>query len=597
MLELDFKNNKLIVSLDPSHIDYMKVFKIVRSLLTSQEVGNNIWRIGYDDLVIMKERLDKAGLINDRSITDPAIGFVNKIQSINVRNDNLKSGKDNERIKKLLEGKIKSTLYEDQLDAVSYSYSNRRCGIFFPMGVGKSLVSLASISIDSNVRKSLVICPKSVMIGFEEEVKKHTYLRSISLPTGRKNAVEYLRKVKDDDWNVCIVNPENLIGSKKSQVYGELTSLIKELPWGAVIVDEYHQYKNMNAKRTKCVISILNETRDQFDRYPRVLLMTGTPVSESPLNAYAVLKVIGYERLPHISRFENYFTIKQEQTYGKKGTFKKIVGYKNLGELKKRLSRVSIHRSKDGLKGFPDKTEMVKYLELTGDQKKIYKALCGELKENLPMDKQITLNEFLQNPMAVRLRQALNSPELLDTKSNSVKYDAIDDILEELFEDPKEKVIIWTEFRKAVDILYERYNKKYGAVKVYGGEDMAKVKKSFEALDGPRVAICIPAKAGTGVDFLARARTAIYVDRPYSYILYKQSLDRIHRRTKSGDNLTELEKIRTQPATIIFLDVSNTIDEVVSEKLHSKDAVATAVTTSDETLIKIGRSDLLKILK
>jgi SNF2 family DNA or RNA helicase len=323
-------------------------------------------------------------------------------------------------------------------------------------------------------------------------------------------------------------------------------------------------------------------------------------VSESPLNAYSVLKVMAYEGLPHINTFENHFTIKKEFSYGNKGAFKKVVGYKNLADLKTRLSRHSIHRTKNDLRGFPDKVEIIKYLTMGKEQRKIYKAICDQVLSELPLNSQINLHEFLNNAKSVRLRQILNSPEVLGENCESVKYQAIDEILEELFEDPEQKVLLWTEYRKSVELLYNRYKDKYGAVKIYGGIDnneLSRIADEFENKDTPRVAVCIPAKAGTGVDFLARARTAIYVDRPYSYILYKQSLDRIHRRVKQGTDLSKLELIRSQPASVIFLDVLDSLDELIREKLIEKDNVATAVTTDDEKLIQIGRSDLLRYLK
>ena len=465
-----------------------------------------------------------------------------------------------------------------------------------------TMQSLGAVAaLQNEVRKVLVICPKSVISGFSREVSKHTYLKSAVIPPGKKTSLDFLQKNLDGDWNLLLVHPENLIqsGGKKSEIYGPVTKLLKTIPFDMIIVDEWHQYKNLDAKRTKCVLSILNEVRTRQGKLARCILMTGTPISESPVNAYATLKVLTNRAMPHIKRFENYFTVKKDVTYGSKGTFSKIVGYKNLAELKSRIERVSIRRTKDDLTGFPDKIFVTRDVELSGRQKDLYKTVCGELVASLPKSSKINLAEFFSgNANTVRLRQLMNHPLFLNEDCDSAKYDEIDNILEELFADPEQKVVVWSEYRKAIDLIYDRWNKRYGVVKIYGGveldEDLA---KRFEEDDKPRIAACIPAKAGTGVDFLARARTSIYIDRPYSLNLYQQSLDRIHRRVKTVGDLSSLDRIRSQPATLIFLDIPNSLDELVKDRLMVKQNVSDAIMTSDSKLVDLGRADLLKYLR
>jgi hypothetical protein len=163
--------------------------------------------------------------------------------------------------------------------------------------------------------------------------------------------------------------------------------------------------------------------------------------------------------------------------------------------------------------------------------------------------------------------------------------------------DPMAKVVIWTEWREAVRMLSERYKQKYGTIELVGGVDsqtLLKWGKEWDTMP-ERVAIAIPAFGGTGIDFLSRCRTAIYVEPPYSTILFRQSLDRIHRRI--GEIKTEIDRIKSSPATIIFLQVEKTIDELVYKILGQKGNLVDALLTTDEKLIQIGRSDLLAYLK
>jgi SNF2 family DNA or RNA helicase len=323
------------------------------------------------------------------------------------------------------------------------------------------------------------------------------------------------------------------------------------------------------------------------------------------------LKILSSDFLPHVSRFESHFVVKQDVEYGrkkgdashgkkKKTVVSRVVGYKNLDELKALIESVSIRRTKADMVGFPEKITMIRDVVLSGAQLALYRKISEEVLSKLASDGEVDVDTFMgDTTKGLRLRMALNHPSLLDEPGDSAKYLECDALLEEILSNPLAKVIIWTEFRKGVDLLYDRYNDLYGAVKIYGGVDnkqLALIEAAFVRNDGPKVAVCIPAKAGTGVDFLARARTSIYIDRPYSLTLFNQSGDRIHRRVTASENKTELDMIRSQPATLIFLDVVGSIDEGVRDKLASKMDLSMALTTSNDTLMKIGRSDLIRYL-
>jgi SNF2 family DNA or RNA helicase len=601
MLHISLKDKKkLLVTLDQKDPNYSKVYQVVRSLLTARESGVNTWVIGYDDFIQLKERLDKLGLTSGRTLSDEAFDFLSWIDGEEDKKISTKLGQYNEEIYLKIKDKIGVELYEDQISAVSYLVRNKRSGLFYPMGTGKTVITLSVLAyLDKEVTKTLVVCPKTVMMGYAREIEKYTDFKYISIPSGnRTKALDYFRKKIDDDWKICLVHPENLVGSGKA-VSNDLSVLLKTVPFDMIIVDEFHQYKNISTKRTKNVIALMDEIRTKKKEYSRAVVMTGTPISESPLNAYSFLRIVGYDRLPHVNRFENYFTITKDCNFSGR-SFKKVVGYKNLSDLKGRLDRYSIHKTKDSLKGFPDKMEQIREIELSGTQLSLYKAICGELVEELPKTTKINLAGLLNSCNAlVRLRQVLTHPALLEEEGNSVKYEELDSVVEEVLSDPEAKLLVWTEFRKSVDLLYERYNKDYGAVKIYGGVEnnqLAKIATDFEGSGGPRIAVCIPAKAGTGVDFLARARTAVYVDRPFSYVLYRQSLDRIHRRVKTSGVLSDLDRIRSQPATIIFLDVANSIDELIRDKLNMKGDLVSVLTEANERLVEIGRDDLLRYL-
>ena len=603
MLDIHIKDKKYYVTLDQGHEYYSRAYIILKSMLTTREQPDGkTFSIGYDDLEFLRRRVASFGLLPYCTITEDAYQFGEWRNTQFLYDASLKQGVNNDYVRGLLAGKLKTTLYEDQVTAVAYLLHKEKAGEFDDMGSGKTLISLATMAaMGEEARKTLVICPYNVIFGFLREIEKHTYFKGVAVPSGRKTSIRFLRENMHRDWDLLLVHPENLIGTK-DEVYGEVTEFLCGQNFDMVIVDEFHMYKNLSAKRTKCVLKILGDLRTSGGNYPKKILMTGTPISETPVNAYTVLKVLSFESMPHVTRFENYYCEKQLVTFGRTGrSVKKIVGFKNLDELKTRIEKVSIRRTKDEMTGFPDHIEVIRDVILSGKQRSLYKAICGEITGELPATTLINLWGFLQNSNAVlRLRQLLNHPNLLNEDGDSVKYQEIDLILEELFANPEAKVVIWSAFRQSVENLYERYRKTYGAVKIIGGvggSELERIAYEFENKDWPRVAVCTAEKAGTGTDFLARARTAIYIDRPYSYTLYKQSRDRIHRRVKTAGKLSELDRIRAQPATLIFLDVVNSVDALVRDRLLGKQDMADAITTDNQKLIEIGRADLLRYFK
>lgn len=595
-LEISLVDKRFVVELNPHHEYYQKAYIIVRGLLTAYERGDNKWVIGYDDVGFLRDRLNQFGLVDGRVITQEAMRFLQWLEERWEEREEIKKGGKNDYVKHLIKGKLKKEPYEDQVTAIAYAYQNPRVGIFDSMGMGKSLEVLGTIvALSGSVQKTLIICPLNVVPGFLREVEKHTHLKAVSLPTGRKTALAELEKVKKGKWDILITHPENLVG-EKNNVLGPITKLLKTMKFDYIVIDEFHRYKNIEAKRTKCVLSLLEEIKSHKGEKARCALLTGTPISESPLNAYTVLKVLSF--VPNYIRFENHFCTKKNVDFGGR-SYKVITGYKNLPDLKRMVERVSIRRTKEEMVGFPPITAIQRDVLLTGKQRVLYNAIAKDLLHVLDQKTRVNLeNWFVSENKAIRLRQVLNSPGILDEDGDSAKYIELDNILEELLADPDQKVIIWTEYRKAVDMLHERYNDLYGSIKLYGGVkiDEALINQ-FENDKKPQVAVAIPAKAGEGTDFLARARTAIYVDRPYSYTQFSQSMDRIHRRTQIDQNSSKLDRMRALPALIIFLDAVGSIDELVRDKLYDKERMEKALTVSDEKLITLGRADLIKYIR
>jgi DNA repair and recombination protein RAD54B len=336
----------------------------------------------------------------------------------------------------------------------------------------------------------------------------------------------------------------------------------------------------------------------------RRVLLSGTPVSESPSNAFPVLRFLAPERVPSKTRFDNHFIIRAPVQAGPV-TVQKAISYSNLDELKRMLEQHSVRRLKADIRGMPDRVEVVRYCQPTPTQANHYREiLAGILAEMSSMavhDWAATID--IACVRLLRLRQVLNHPEILGLDGRSGKHDELEGVVEEVLSNPEAKLVIWTEWNKAVDLLARRFD-QYGCITIdqrTTQDQLARYERTFDQSD-ERVAIATPAKGGTGIDFLARARTAIYVERTYSLVNHRQSIDRIVRRVGEDDPadspaVQQVKRLKRSPATIVYLHVPGTVDDAVAWVLQRKLDLSDALLTSDERLMQDGRQHLIQMLQ
>jgi len=194
MIKIDLVRKKLCVSFDRTHPHYQQAYFILRSLLSAKSSGSNSnqWSLSFDDFITFKEKLDSRGLVYDRTMTVDAHNYLKDIQALDKRNQDIKNGVFNDHVYQLLDDNLKTTPYKDQITGISYLVNNYRAGLFDSMGVGKSLQALGAVTaLKGKVRRTLIVCPKSVLVGFSREIQKHTYLKSLTIPSGRKTALDF----------------------------------------------------------------------------------------------------------------------------------------------------------------------------------------------------------------------------------------------------------------------------------------------------------------------------------------------------------------------------------------------------------------------
>ena len=241
----------------------------------------------------------------------------------------------------------------------------------------------------------------------------------------------------------------------------------------------------------------------------------------------------------------------------------------------------------------PPKNFIDEFLTMSDEQQKFYETIVDSVKEeNNLIAKQeaqnicdkIELNASNLLAITTRLRQATSCPQVLtSSKITSCKIERCVELVNELVSN-KEKVVIMSMFKEPVYQL-EELLKEYKPLIGTGDTSETDIEnniKKFQEDDEHYVFIGTSQKMGTGFT-LDRASYMILIDFPYTYALYTQIVDRIHRITTK------------KPIFIYNLICENTIDEAVLNIINKKKALSDYII--DDTVSEESRAILYRNVK
>jgi len=331
-------------------------------------------------------------------------------------------------------------------------------------------------------------------------------------------------------------------------------------------IDESTTIKNPSAKRTQNILKLSKHTK-----YRRIL--TGSPVTKSPLDLYSQCQFLD----PFLLDQSSYYVFRTRYAICRKinvsgRSVEIVVGYRNLAELSDKLKGFSYRVLKDDCLDLPKKTFVKRTVELTDEQKKIYKQMKEEAIAFLN-GKMVTSATVITQLM--RLHQITcghftsNDGKVQDVKSNRIGQ--LMDVLEEM----EGKAVIWAHYRYDIKKIVEAISKKYGenAVVTYYGDtstdDRQKAIKKIQDPESPvRFIVGTPQTGGYGIT-LTGASTMIYYSNGYDLEKRMQSEARIDRIGQE------------KPMTYIDLIAEDTIDTKIVTSLRNKVNIASEIMGED----------------
>ena len=464
--------------------------------------------------------------------------------------------------------KFKTKPYAHQMTALEKSWKKKVFAYFMEMGTGKTKVAIDNIAMlydHGKINGALIIAPKGVYKNwYSQEIPTHlpdhieptTVLWQSLINKTQQQKLDTLFKT-GHDLHILVMNVEAF--STKKGVDFAARFLNSHNTYMAI--DESTTIKNPGAKRTKNIVAL-----GKAAKYRRIL--TGSPVTKSPLDLYKQCEFLDEYLLDHSS----YYTFRTRYAIMRKAMFNGrsveiVVGYKNLGELSDKLKPFSYRVLKDDCLDLPKKTFMKRVITLSAEQDKLYKQMKQMALAQLN-GKMVTSASALTQLM--RLHKITCGHFKADDGSiQTIKNNRLSEIME-LLEEVEGKAVIWAHYQYDVHELVKHISKKYGedsVVTYYGLTPQEKRQDNIKRFqDDPKCRFLVgtPSTGGYGITLTA-ASTMIYYSNGYDLEKRQQSEARIDRIGQE------------KPMTYIDIICEDTVDERIVKALRKKINIATEI--------------------
>jgi len=473
--------------------------------------------------------------------------------------------------------KFKTKPYAHQITALEKSWDKKVYAYFMEMGTGKSKVLVDNIAMlydKGKINGALIIAPKGVYRNwYSSEIPIH--LASHIQPkmvlwtasTSKTKDKEYQTLFQTGyDLHVLIMNVEAFSTKKGLDFAAKFLRTHKTM----MAVDESTTIKTPTAKRTKAIVA-LGELAD----YRRIL--TGSPVTKSPLDLYTQCGFLDEDLLGHSSfySFRNRYAVMLDKNFG--GRRVQIIShYQRLDELSEILKVFSYRVLKEDCLDLPDKIYIKREIELTDEQEEAY-ATMKSAALALLKGKIATAPHVLTQMM--RLQQITcghlknDDGTITNLKNNRLKE------LLKVLEEVEGKVIIWANYIHDIEAIVEAISTAkdenqqliYGPksiVQYYGAissEERQKTIDRFQDKESDaRFFVGNPQTGGYGITLTA-ASNVVYYSNGYDLEKRLQSEDRAHRIGQK------------KSVTYVDLIAVKTVDEKIVKALRKKINIATQI--------------------
>ncbi len=435
------------------------------------------------------------------------------------------------------------------------------------MGLGKTIQAIAAAELlkkEMGISRTLIICPTSLKYQWKAEIEKFTD-SSVFVLEGNPLKREKIYNTYDSFYMIMTYNIV-------SRDWEKLNGLDADL----VILDEAQRIKNWETKIAKAVKKLT---------MPNCIVLTGTPLENKLEELYSIVQFIDPYILSPL-----FGLLDRHQVKDPKG---KVIGYRELNHINKKLKPLMIRRlKKKVIKQMPERQDKVLFVPMTKMQAKLH----GEYRDNVAKlvrkwQRFGFLNEKDRRNLMIfmnMMRMSCDSSYVIDLQTrHDTKVDELMDILEERLEDPREKVVIFSQWKRMTHLVeLELEEKGIGFVHLNGSvpsKHRGQLLDTFRDDIDCRVFLSTDA-GGVGLN-LQSASMVINIDIPWNPAVLEQRIARVYR-------LGQKNKVQ-----VVNLVSTGTIEHKMLDVLAFKSGLAEGILDDGEDSIFMEDSKFKKFME
>lgn len=456
---------------------------------------------------------------------------------------------------------INLKLYDYQKKGVLFSLNAGRALLADDMGLGKTVQAITVAEFYKKyekIERVLIVCPTSLKYQWKFEIERFTKSKAHVV---EGSALKRWKQYQEEK------SLYHIVGYRMAA--NDLRYINKMEP-GLVILDEAQRIKNWKTKTSRAIKQI---------RSTYALVLTGTPIENKLEELYSIMQFIDQFRLGPLFRFLDKHLIKDPESG-------KILGYKNLKAIGTQLQEVMLRRTKTQvLRQLPKRQDKVLLVPMTEEQKEIHDELSDNVARLVyKWRKMKFLSEQDRKRLLLslsKMRMVCDSTYILDqTTRFDTKILELMCILEEYFCQPEEKVVIFSQWSRMLNLVAEELESRNIPYQFLHGSVPSSQREGLLTTfrEDPDCRIFLSTDAG-GVGLnLQVASMVVNLDIPWNPAVLEQRIARVYRMGQ------------TRAVQVINLVTARSIEHRMLDVLKFKHSMAKSVLEDGEDTIFLSNS-------